>query len=888
MNSRIKSNFLGWDVVAENLERICSESKTDQWLNKGQQDSIRAVAKHISNNGMIIADEVGMGKTRIAVAIAKAVTEAKGRVAILIPAGLGYQWQEELRSGKISDFPDTIRSLNNYFDEKNSRLFSRQLLLVSHLFSNWQHRENSKNSRFSLLPEMCAYLRKEQKRMPRNYQNWSCQYSSVANETKAKEIIEAIPKNKANPARKKLTELTDLEWTESLFFSNSYTESGGEKLRKHFKTCIGLGFGVFDLIIVDEAHKNRGTDSGLSKLLDNIICRNPEHRVIGLTATPVELELEDWLSSLKRIGVDIESSAIKEDISKYADAVRQVRISWKFSEPDRNLFKLTSLSFKNSLKKYIIRRNKREDAAVEMFKGKTGLSNYQYRSEKEVLVDPLDQAFPDSWKRILCAAEALSFCSSIKDDTFSKRIRLTLGSGHGINELLDNFLFEENMDQPIDKSQDKNDISPEFVNKVHSQKRQERSAYWVQSIFNSIGQKKENLFQHPAILEAIKCIEEEYTQHNSKVLVFGKFTKPMEALVALLNAREMIRRLDKGSFWPQIQISRSEVTVINTALNQLRGSTKSRWDVGKINKTLKRNENKREYSRRKFRKGFFANLETGFSKNNNTIYSFSFRVMQNLKEKSAAGNKKAIKVFNLLTRACHELYFGTETLTIDEVGDPVFLYEKYHELLLSITDDDKGDESENELYDKDSIGDVLEMLNERLREEFGNQTPKFARFMYGQTLQHSRRLMQSAFNRKDSFPYVLVAQSKVGREGLNLHKACKTIVMLHPEWNPSVAEQQVGRVDRLGSLWSSMIGDYSGNGEAIPRIEIRPVIFKYTYDEEHWRVLKERWDDLRAQLHGIIIPDRLAADASSAEKDIINDLNRHAPDFSPLSTGTII
>ena len=35
MSEKIKSNFLGWDVVAENLERIRNESKKDKWLNEG-------------------------------------------------------------------------------------------------------------------------------------------------------------------------------------------------------------------------------------------------------------------------------------------------------------------------------------------------------------------------------------------------------------------------------------------------------------------------------------------------------------------------------------------------------------------------------------------------------------------------------------------------------------------------------------------------------------------------------------------------------------------------------------------------------------------------------------------------------------------------------------
>ena len=78
----------------------------------------------------------------------------------------------------------------------------------------------------------------------------------------------------------------------------------------------------------------------------------------------------------------------------------------------------------------------------------------------------------------------------------------------------------------------------------------------------------------------------------------------------------------------------------------------------------------------------------------------------------------------------------------------------------------------------------------------------YARLMYGETKPQARRMMQLAFNRSNSFPRVLVAQSLVGREGLNLHESCRIVVLLHPEWNPGVVEQQIGRVDRVNCRWA--------------------------------------------------------------------------------------
>jgi hypothetical protein len=141
-----------------------------------------------------------------------------------------------------------------------------------------------------------------------------------------------------------------------------------------------------------------------------------------------------------------------------------------------------------------------------------------------------------------------------------------------------------------------------------------------------------------------------------------------------------------------------------------------------------------------------------------------------------------------------------------------------------------------------------------------------------------------AFNRPQSLPRVLVAQSMVSREGLNLHQACRVVILLHPEWNPGVVEQQIGRVDRVGSRWAEELRraiESGGDKNKLPRIEIRPVIFEGTYDEHHWKVLNDRWDDLRAQLHGIVVPQRFRQDLPDDVLALVRELDESGPDFSP-------
>ena len=154
--------------------------------------------------------------------------------------------------------------------------------------------------------------------------------------------------------------------------------------------------------------------------------------------------------------------------------------------------------------------------------------------------------------------------------------------------------------------------------------------------------------------------------------------------------------------------------------------------------------------------------------------------------------------------------------------------------------------------------------------------------------------IQAALNRQSRFLRVLMAKSRVGREGMNLHHACRTVVLLHPEWNPAVVEQQIGRVERVGSYWAQLLNESVGKfdvgkapgfvpNSAITRIEVRFVIFQGTYDEHPWSVLRTRWDDQRAQLHCIVIPPSEQFD-DPVSKALLDEIAKAAPDFSPLAT----
>jgi hypothetical protein len=62
----------------------------------------------------------------------------------------------------------------------------------------------------------------------------------------------------------------------------------------------------------------------------------------------------------------------------------------------------------------------------------------------------------------------------------------------------------------------------------------------------------------------------------------------------------------------------------------------------------------------------------------------------------------------------------------------------------------------------------------------------------------SPEAVQFAFNLPGP-PYVLLC-TRIAREGIDLHLWCRRVVQYDLDWNPALMEQQVGRIDRIGSL----------------------------------------------------------------------------------------
>ena len=215
----MKNDFVGWHEVARLLrkrvssERQRAEAGKSTWLNHGQCASLEAIAERIVDHGLIIADEVGMGKTRVAVALILAVVSAGGRVAVLVPPVLGYQWQDELREGGVPG-PQILRSLRQYFqawrDEDASRnrsWFEESVVLLSHAFADWRLGSSSQPWRWGMLPEVFSLWRRrvsESGRVPRGYHDMKHDREV---QRAAQAVVSAIPKENNKPARQAILAL---------------------------------------------------------------------------------------------------------------------------------------------------------------------------------------------------------------------------------------------------------------------------------------------------------------------------------------------------------------------------------------------------------------------------------------------------------------------------------------------------------------------------------------------------------------------------------------------------------------------------------------------------------------------------------------------------------
>lgn len=704
--------------------------------------------------------------------------------------------------------------------------------------------------------------------MPRGYYDAYDRDADVSRVVAAAaSIAEAVSSKASDPARQLLSRLlSEVRWPDPLD-ANNY--GNDQPLRTWFEKIVGLGFGAFDLIIVDEAHKNRSVEGSLSTVIESVLFRSGDSRRLALTATPIELDVSQWESTLKRLDTTEKQRApIVQATEDYAKAISRLRLGWRTNAEVRTKYASAARQFETALSPYLLRRDKREDEDVLKFKKASGLSEYDYRHLQEVAVEFNDLS--PAWQQAVCAAEALSVVREPMMDGKTKRLRLTIGNGHGLAGVIDQAFYDEKEDKKQveeDRAQAEDGVSgtDRDANPVVAT----RSAWWTSVLQSALRNNPDILFDHPAILAAVKTIEA--IERGEKVLVFGRFTRPMRTLVSLLNARQMLRTVQNKQFWPQRKVHADEWPAVRVAHRQL----KCTLDLNKLDACLAKRYRQERDQRAQQRKALLPRLRKGLAAvKADAKYLAILDAIRRQAEAATGLVEDDEHHVPLLARAIAANTDHPDASDID-------LARAFQALVQAAGDRDSSEEDE---LDEEQADDAWETLEEYMREGYTSQQGGFARLMYGETKPQTRRMIQLAFNRPNSFPRVLVAQSLVGREGLNLHESCRIVVLLHPEWNPGVVEQQIGRVDRVNSRWANALRkavDEGKRGASLPHIEIRPIIFKGTYDEHNWEVLRERWEDLRAQLHGEVIPARLRVSEDAEGRAILDEIARARPNFSP-------
>jgi hypothetical protein len=812
------------------------------WLNVGQRATLTALRDRLCDKGLpgtILADEVGMGKTRIAVALARAVTGAGRRAVLVVPPGLFHQWRGEfadvMGSGDVE--PATILTIRSFHEllakAPSAELKTSPVVILSHNLLNFQMKGGAAST------VLVAQYAKLIKHLDGHSPDGKIQGAPLISDSE-KEIIR-----------------NHLAYGQDLKPGDFQTKGNYDR---EAIISVALSFlGRFDLLVVDEAHKSKAADtpeqegmkrSTLEKLLERLVRSNP--RRLCMTATPFELDATNWKQILRRTGVTCEKElqACASASRDYSDAARAVRLD---PSPEKaEAFAKAADQFQTCLSPWLLRRRKvvaGDNSPLERFVRDHG-SHYRDRS-KPIEAD----ASGTIWPRAIMAVEALSLMPNT-GLAAQRRVRLMLARNFSLAAAIEAASTDETIDRlPIEADE----AEPEGTPTAKAQRRRARAQFWV----NRLKPAAQNPYTHPTLLAAVKAIEDVTLGPSpEKVLVFGIYSQAIQRLTDLLNAREMIRRLIAFSpdteqhfrtwHWPSETIQKDQAFNAALAAACEMDDIRNLMGVEKLESLL----NKIPAQYEKYR----SQRERTYNKVGEWVAKW---LNPNETRSAKARNDLAAR----LTRALVDIIDDNPQGEIDD--DTIkAAWSDFCQSLRSPQDDGEMDPGSRE-FRKQLEGAL---------EDFGGRNGFFARRLVGGMEPATKQYLQSAFNRRSSWPMVLVAQSRVGREGLNLHRSCRTVVLFQPEWNPGVVEQQIGRVDRLASLWEEMV-EQSGPEVEPPKIRIMPVKFPGTYDDHNWQVLQDRWDSYRAQMNGEVF----APDLANQEhlKEAIDLVRAATPDFAP-------
>ena len=401
-----------------------------------------------------------------------------------------------------------------------------------------------------------------------------------------------------------------------------------------------------------------------------------------------------------------------------------------------------------------------------------------------------------------------------------------------------------------------------------------RVNYWYRQLRNARAQVSEASAsdaliesEHPRITAAVREIEAWTNPKEGraeKVLLFGVFLKPLKVLRDVLNVRSTLRAVDAAQ--PVAHSIERNDELMPIAVRQLarlreegvlRDRLLTATDVD-LRRALTTAHDEYETLQRRVRRLIVEHTDRWFVDS----------------QMLGGVDDKAIKT----SVRAHTMAF-----VLDEFLSGASSTESMEDRVAGLANDYFVEHLREELTDLDADEDDarVEALSAVFADDPDARQRRFAVLLAGDTQATTRRYMQAAFNRAASSPRVLLAQSQVGREGLNLHEACRVVMQFHAEWNPAILEQQIGRVDRKGSLWEKLARTWLEQGDPaapMPRIEVRQLVFEGTYDAYQWERVGRRQRMFDASLFGTL----LSSEAwQRVPPDRVSDLEAAAPSFRP-------
>lgn len=881
-----------WANVWEKLAQLSALSMlpdgTQLWR-AGQERSLVWIARQLQEEpGILIADEVGLGKTRLAIAVAVCVAACGGRIAVMIPPGLTYQWcEEELRGFLIQ-----LRSLE--IDWVPSEVTTQVLRTFRDLFGTTKHSlsyplaDNTQiiflSHRFGIPLNMGAV---------KNHDLWALPF---------KLKLQFVSDGRAMPGagRLKLPKEQELAVT---WLQENASESMKQKLMKLgpvstnslkepemkilFGNLIGMLVGDFELIIIDEAHKNRkgavvtlpehpnsqvqkgksarSLQSRMTECLENIVLHpgssSRTAKRIALTATPMEMDAKQWTSVLTRIGLHKSRvDSLEKTVVTFSDAVKQVRSG---SRAELEKLEKAANMFQSELRTIVTRRLWRDHPTVQKFAehADTREVAHPHRKIHQTII-PLE-SLSSHQRQHLAYTEGLAMASK------------GLAVGHSLKSAGARHsqglpLISENVSAPTVAT---TDVKPEQAigDAVAEQSQRERQAYWfahilrLSSAMGRVAEKPEwSLQWHPKVRHAIDLVESLHGE-GRKVLIFGEFLKPMHALDRALNIRHYLSQVREGKATLLPLTVKADDPDVTRWLSEMQFTDAQ---IDSFPADVVAMAARYRHDRKELR-----------DLCNATVVSF-FQAMT--PEPTTLSEERHQ---SLVTWLVQQLCVSDQLSSARGREGRELVRSAVELLLLDLKDNDPNDEDADITSDTwqpfnwdAAIREQEKMLERDASGNFEFRISSFSQMMYGDIKSATRRVRQGMFNNQQLNPQILIAQTAVASEGLNLHRACRSVVLFHLDWNPGRIEQQIGRVDRQDSCWMVDFEKWSGEGSA-PQIDIHTISLGGTYDAFRTEVVHARAKILRSQLFGEILPleqlQKLNEDAQEA-------IGQIKVDFKPM------